>query len=81
MKPDQVNVFTFSVLRDFEQIEHAKETGCPRQRRRDIGKSNRLDGVDFNLAFIHAIAPAYLHVRAKPYPDAASDFTAPDSIA
>ena len=81
MKPDQVNVLTFSVLRNFEQIEHTKEAGFPRQRRRDIGKSNRLDGVDFNLAFIHAIAPSYLHVRAKPYPDAASDFTAPDTVA
>src|SRR5262245_20146829 len=81
MKPDQINVFTFSVLRDFEQIEHSKKAGRPRQRRSDVGKPDRLDGIDLNLAFVHGIPPSHLYVRADPYPDAAGNLTAPDSIA
>ena len=35
MEPDQINVLTFTVLRDFEEVEDAKETRLARQLRSD----------------------------------------------
>jgi hypothetical protein len=69
------------VLGDFEQVQHTEKTGFARELRSDVGKAVRLDRVDFNLAFFHAVARA--HVDAWTHPDAvaAGDVTAADTVA
>lgn len=42
MKPHQIHVLAFPVLRNFEQIHQAQESRLTRQRRGDIGETDRL---------------------------------------
>ena len=81
MEADQIDVFAFAVLGDFQQIDEAQETRFARQLRSDVRKADRLDGIDFDLAFFHAVAVADLDVGARPDADAARDFAAADSLA
>lgn len=69
------------VLCHLEQIEHSSEPRLARQLRRDIGKSNRLNRVDFDLALLHAVAPARRHMGPSPYANAASYLSAPNAFA
>jgi len=80
VEPNQINVLALAVLRDFEEIEDAKKTRGQRELRSDIGETDRLDGIDFDLAFVHRVAPADFHVRPRPYADAARDFSPTNSI-
>jgi len=81
VKPDQVNIVSFAVFGDFEQIDDPQEARFPRQLGSDIGKTYLRDGIYLNLAFLHAIAAAYLDMRARPDADAASDLSPANSIA
>ena len=81
MEPDQIDVLAFTMLRDFEEVEDAKETGLARQHRSDIRKTDRLDRIDFDLALVHAVPSTGLDVGMHPYPDAASDFSPTNSLA
>jgi hypothetical protein len=81
MEPDEVNIFAPSVLRDLEQIHQAEETRFARQLRSDIRKTDGSDGIDFDLAFFHAVAVAHFDMGALPDADAAGDFSPADSLA
>ena len=81
MEPDQIDVLAFSVLRDFEEVEHTKETRRTCQLWSDIRETDRLDRINFDLTVFHAIPCAHLDVGMHPYPDAASDFAAANSLA
>ena len=69
------------MLGHFEEIDEAQETGLSSQLRRNVGKTDGLDGVDFDLAFFHAVTRAGFDVRAGPEADTASDLAAADALA
>ncbi|SRR6266436_201176 len=51
MKAHQVNVPASSVVRHLEEIDNSKETRLARQFGSNVRKTDRLDGVDLDLAF------------------------------
>ncbi len=67
MEANQVNILTLAVLCDLEQVGHTEEARLARQFGSDIGKSNRLDGVDLYGSFLYAVALAYGYARAGLY--------------
>jgi hypothetical protein len=75
------NVSTSAVVCDFEQIDDAEETGLSRQLRCDIGKADGLDGVHFNVTFLHGIPAAHFDVRTGPDSDATRNLSATNSLA
>jgi hypothetical protein len=81
VEPNQINILPLTVLRDLEQIDETQETGFSRQLWSDVRKTNRLDGIHFDLAFVHPVPGSHFHVRANPDSDAAGDFSATNSIA
>lgn len=81
MEPDEVDVFTFSVFRNLEQVDDAEEARRARQLRSDIEEADRFNGIDFDLAFLHRVAVANLHVKTGPDADATGDFAVPDPLA
>ena len=80
MEADEVDPFAFTVLRHLQQIDDAEEAGFARQLGRDIRETDRLDGIDFDLAFFHLITGPDFYVRAHPDADAAGDFSAANSL-
>lgn len=80
MKSNQINVVAATVFRDREEVGHIFETGTSRQVWSDVGQPDRPNRIDFDLALIHAVASANLHVGTCPYSDAASDGAAPHSL-
>jgi hypothetical protein len=80
VKPNQINISAFAVIGNLEKIDHPKEARLSRQLGSDIRKTDGLDGIYFDLAFLHPIPPACLHMRTCPDPDAASDFSAANAI-
>lgn len=81
MESDQIDVLPSPVLRHFEQVQHAKEAGFAGQFGGDIRKSDPLDRIHLDLAFLHRVSPTDSHVRARPKADAASDFAATHALA
>jgi hypothetical protein len=81
MKSDQVDILALAVFRNLEQVDQAVEAGLTRELRGDIRKPDGLDGIDFNLAFIHRIAAAHPDVRTHPDANAAGDLAAPHAVA
>ena len=81
METNQINILPLTMLRDLEQVDETQETRFPRQLRSDVWKADRLDGIHFDLAFLHAVPGSHFHVRANPDSDAAGDFTATNSPA
>ena len=80
MEPDQIDILAFTVLRGLEQIDNTQETRLSRQLWGDVQKTDRLNGIHFDLAFVHTVPGARGDVGASPDSDAASDFSATNSI-
>jgi hypothetical protein len=81
MEANQINVLAFPVLRDLKQIDDTQETRLSRQPWRDIRQADRFDGIDFDLTLLHTVPGADLDMGTGPDPDAASNFSAPNSVA
>jgi len=81
VEPNQIDVFTFTVLRNLEQIDKTQETRLACQLRSDIRKTNRRDRIHLDLTFFHAVPDAHFDMGTRPYSDAASDFSATNSLA
>jgi hypothetical protein len=81
VEPNQIDIFTFTVLRNLEQIDDTKETRFASQLWSDIRKTDRLDGIHFDLTFFHTIPVAHLDVGTFPYSDTASDLSPTNSLA
>ena len=81
MEPEQVDLLASAMLRNFQKVEHAKETRRARELRSDIGKTYRLDRIDFNLALIHSVSCADFDMRAHPYANTAGDLSFANSVA
>jgi hypothetical protein len=69
------------VLGDLEQIYETQKARFASQLWSDIWKTNGLYGIDFDLTFFHSITGADFDVGTHPDSDAASDFTAANSLA
>ena len=78
MKSDQVDILALAVFRNLEQVDQTVEAGLTRELRGDIRKPNGLNGIDFNLAFVHLIAAAHADARTHPDANAAGDAAAPN---
>ena len=81
MEADEVDVFPGAVFGDFEEVEDTKESGCAGELRGDVGEADELNGVDFDLAFFHAVTRAGFHVGAGPEPDATGNLAAANALA
>jgi len=81
METDQVDVLAGSVPGDFEEIDEAEESGLARELRGDFLEGDLVDRIDFDVAFLHAIAVAGFDVRIFPDADAAGDFAGTDAVA
>lgn len=81
MEPNQVDIFASTVLGDLEQIDETKETRLARQLWSDIGKTDRLDRIHLDLTFFHPVPRTHFDMGTHPYSDAASDFSATNSLA
>ena len=81
MKSDQVDMLAVAVFRNLEQVDQTVEAGLTREPRGDIRKPNGLNGIDFNLAFVHRITAAHPDARTHPDANAAGDIAAPHALA
>jgi hypothetical protein len=81
VEPNQIDIFTFTVFRNLEQIDDTKETRFASQLRSDIRKTDWLDRIHFDRTFVHAVPGAHFDMRTRPYSDTASDFSATNSLA
>jgi hypothetical protein len=68
------------VFRDLEEIDEAEESGFAGELRGDFLDGDLLDGVNFDVAFLHAIAGTDFDVRVLPDADTARDFTGADAV-
>ena len=73
VKPNEINILAFTVLRDLEQIDHTQETRLSRQLWTDIRKTDRRDRIHLDLTFFHTVPGANLDVGTLPYSNAAGD--------
>ena len=80
VKPDQINISDFAVMATLRRSTTPRKPDSSRQLGTNIRKTDRLGGIYFDLAFLHPIPPAYLHMRTCPDADAASDFSAENAI-
>ena len=80
MEPDQIDVLALTVFRDLQKIEDAKETGFARQTRSDIRETDPFDRIHFDLALVHTVPSTDFDMGTRPYPDAAGDFSATNSL-
>ena len=69
------------MLGNLEQIDDTQEARLARQLRSDIRETDRLDRVHLDFALFHTIPSADFDVGTRPYPNAASDFSATNSLA
>src|SRR5687768_16643330 len=81
MKPDEVDLLAASMLRDFQEVQHAEKPRLARELRRDIRKTDHLDRVHDDLAAIHGIPPTQLDVGPHPDAHTARDFSGADFFA
>lgn len=81
MKPDKVDILAFPVLGDLQQIDDAQESRLARQCRGDIRKTDRLNGIHFDLTFFHTVPVAHYDVGAHPDSDTTGDVSPTNSLA
>jgi hypothetical protein len=81
MESNQINILAFPVLCDLKQIDNTQETRLSRQPWRNIRQADRFDGIDFNLTLLHTVPGADFDMGTGPDPDAASNFSATNSLA
>ncbi|SRR5579884_3640202 len=74
MKPHQINVSAAAVIRHLEEIDHPEESRRAGQLGSDVRKANRLDGIHFDLTFLHFVATTHFHMGTGPDANAARDF-------
>jgi hypothetical protein len=81
VESNQINILAFTVFRNLEQINYAKESRLARQRWSDIRKTDGLNRIHLDFTFFHSVPGACFDVRARPESDAAGDLSATNSFA
>src|SRR5581483_1989392 len=74
MKPHQINVSAAAVIRHLEEIDHPEESRRAGQLGSDVRKANRLDGIHFDLTFLHFVATTHFSMGTGPKADPAREF-------
>ena len=81
MEPNQVDVIAAPVFGDLQQILHALEARFTGQIVGDIGDADRRYRIHNDVAFVHLVTITHLDMGPRPDANAASDSSAPDSLA
>src|SRR5688572_8951892 len=81
MEPNQVHLVAGAVSCDSQQIIHALESRFTRQIVRDVGDGNRRNRIHDDVALVHPVTTTNLYMGTRPDANAASDSSAPDSLA
>ena len=81
MKSDEIHVFATSMFCHLEKVAYGFEAAGACELRSDIVERNQCDRINFDLAFLHPVSPACLHVGPLPYTNAAGDLTRSDAVA
>ncbi len=76
MKPHEINILSWSMLRNLQQINDSLEPRFPREFGGNIRELNALDRINLDLPAIHRITIANLYVRPLPDAYAARDTAA-----
>ena len=77
MESNQIDVLALAVFRDLEEIGHTFKTRTSCQVWRDVGQTDRLNRIHFDLTLVHAVAPPDLDVGIRPYPNTDGDGASP----
>jgi hypothetical protein len=81
VETDQIDIFTPAVFRDLEKVQDTEESRLARQLGSNVKQPNRLDRVDLDLAFLHAVSRAYPDAGSCPDADTARDLPSTYSLA
>jgi hypothetical protein len=81
VEANEVDIVAFAVFCGFEQVEDAEEAGGLGELGRDVGQADGFDGVDLDLAFVHAVAASDFDARGDPDADRAGDLSGADAVA
>jgi hypothetical protein len=81
VEADEVDVLAFAVFGDLEQVENAEEAGGACELGSDVGKADRFDGVNLDVAVFHWIAFADGDACAQPEAHGAGDPAGADAFA
>jgi len=79
VEADQVDILSFTVLGNFEQIDYAQETRLARELRGDVRQADGFDRVDLDLTLLHLVTAAGGHPWTGPETDGRRDFSAPNT--
>lgn len=80
VESDEIDLLPPTVLRDLEEVDHTLETRRSSELGSDIRETDRQDRIHLDLTLFHPVAVADLDVGTQPYPDAASDVAATNSV-
>src|SRR4051794_31330722 len=75
---DQVHLLARAVPGGFEQINHARESGSPREFWRDVVQRDLPHARHANETVLHRVTSAELHLRPLPDADGTADLAARD---
>jgi hypothetical protein len=81
VEPDQINVSTFPVFGNLEQVDDIKESRFASQLGSDLLEIDELDRIHFDRTFVHRIPATHFDMRMHPYSDTAGDFAPANSLA
>lgn len=81
VKPNDIDVFAASMLRELEEVGDALETARSRKIGSNVVARDLNDRIDLDLALLHSISLACRYARPMPYANAASDRTRSDTVA
>jgi hypothetical protein len=69
------------MLRDFKQVQYTQKSRLASQLWSDIRKSDRLDRIDLDFAFLHPISSACAYVGTSPDSNTARDLSTTNALA
>jgi hypothetical protein len=81
VKSDQINVVSFAMFCDFEQIKYSQKARFARQFRSDVRKCDGCNRLDLDFPVSHAITPSFCDVGPSPNPNAARYISSHHSFA
>jgi len=81
MESNQEDLAAAAVRRDFDQVLDVSKTRLLREIVREIAPSDRLNRVHDDLAIIHRVPAADLHMEPRPDANRTSDSSLPNALA
>lgn len=81
MEADEIDILARSMLRDIEQVLDAAKAASACEGGREIVQRDRIDRVDLDRAFFHAVPLPHRDPRPVPDADCGRDGTRPHAVA